>query len=121
MTPSINLVAGDSNTHSTLSRGESIGLVFDAESGLGSIIAAFVILILVFVSLQSFLVNVCSQAVLSAGCTWIGSVRRWISMWYAPREHQATEREEVNASSDRLICCRGYPRPGTRHLDEMAD
>jgi hypothetical protein len=52
--PSIDLVAGDSALHSTLSRGESIGLTLDTEAGLASVIAACVILILIFVSLAHF-------------------------------------------------------------------
>jgi hypothetical protein len=49
--PSIDLVAGDSATHSTLSRGESIGLTLETEAGLASAMAAIVILVLIFVSL----------------------------------------------------------------------
>ena len=49
--PSINLAAGDSTTHSTLSRAESVGLILDAEAGLASAMAAIVILVLIFASL----------------------------------------------------------------------
>jgi hypothetical protein len=48
--PSINLVAGDSESHSTLSRGESIGLAFDTEAGMFSALAASVILSIIFCS-----------------------------------------------------------------------
>jgi hypothetical protein len=58
MMPSIDLAAGDSPSYSTLSRGESIGLTLDTEAGLASTIAAFVILILIFVSLAHFCTNV---------------------------------------------------------------
>lgn len=51
MSPSIDLVAGDSATHSTLSRGESIGLTIDTEAGLASVIVAFFILVLISVGL----------------------------------------------------------------------
>jgi hypothetical protein len=56
--PSIDLAAGDSATHSTLSRGESVGLLFNTVAGLFSTIAAFVILILIFVSSEYFVVNI---------------------------------------------------------------
>jgi len=46
--PSVKLVAGDSETHSTLSRGESIGLTSVMGAGLISAIAASSILILIF-------------------------------------------------------------------------
>jgi len=46
--PSVNLVAGDSTMHSTLSRGESIGLALDTEAGIASAMAAMIILILIF-------------------------------------------------------------------------
>jgi hypothetical protein len=52
LSPSVNLVAGDSETHSTLSRGESIGLAFDTEAGLCSALAASVILAIIFVSFR---------------------------------------------------------------------
>lgn len=48
LSPSVNLVVGDSETHSTLSRGESIGLAFDTEAGLCSALAASVILAIIF-------------------------------------------------------------------------
>ena len=50
LSPSVHLVAGDSETHSTLLRGESIGLAFDTEAGLFSALAASVILAIIFVS-----------------------------------------------------------------------
>jgi hypothetical protein len=53
--PSINLVAGDSETHSTLSRGESIGLAFDTEAGMFSALAASVLLSIIFVCFLCFL------------------------------------------------------------------
>ena len=53
--PSINLVAGDSESHSTLSRGESIGLAFDTEAGMFSALAASVILSIIFVCFVCFL------------------------------------------------------------------
>jgi hypothetical protein len=51
--PTISLVVGDSTTHSTLSRGESIGLAFDTEAGLMSSIAALVVIILMIVSFDT--------------------------------------------------------------------
>lgn len=50
--PSIDLVAGDSANQSTLSNGELIGVTLDIEAGLASIIAAVVILILIFRRIQ---------------------------------------------------------------------
>ena len=54
-TASINLVAGDSENHSTLSRGETVGLAFDVEAGLFSALAASVVLAIIFVSLRCFI------------------------------------------------------------------
>lgn len=54
----IKLVYGDSETHSTLSRGESIGLVLRTESGILSAMAASVILVLIFVSFKHFRMSV---------------------------------------------------------------
>jgi hypothetical protein len=55
--PSTNLAAQDPTLHTTLSRGPSIGLAFDTEAGLLSAIAAFIILILISVSLEHFRIN----------------------------------------------------------------
>jgi hypothetical protein len=55
LSPSINLVAGDSEYQSTLSRGETVGLAFDTEAGLFSALAASVILAIIFVSLRYFI------------------------------------------------------------------
>lgn len=73
MTPAVshtvNLLARDAAIHTTLSRGESLGLALDVEAGLASTIAAAVILILIFVSHIYFLVNIfLLKTVLSAGC-----------------------------------------------------
>lgn len=64
--PSVKLVAGDSAFHSTLSRGESIGLAFRTESGLISSISASVILILIFVSLERSRINISALKLSSA-------------------------------------------------------
>ena len=55
LSSSINLVAGDSENRSTLSRGETVGLAFDTEAGLCSALAASVILAIIFVSSRYFI------------------------------------------------------------------
>ena len=61
MTPavsrSVDFVARDT-IHTTLSRGDSLGLVLDVEAGLASAMAAVIILVLIFVSHVYFLVNI---------------------------------------------------------------